>query len=47
MITYIAPIAILLFSSTLKQIKYYDCIKYIKCMNLPKIAKTIMSTPKL
>ena len=52
--TYIAPISILLFSSALKnknisKKNYHDCIKYtcIKCMNLPKRVKTILSTLKL
>ena len=50
--TYIAPISILLFSSALKnknisKKNYEDCIKYTKCMNLPKRVKTIMSTLKL
>ena len=26
---------------------YYYCIKYTKCMNLPKRVNTILSTPKL
>ena len=48
--TYIASISILLFSSALKNkniSKKKDCIKYTKCINLPKRVKTIMSTLKL
>ena len=46
--TYVVPISILLFSSAFKK-KYSDCIKYkcIRCMNLLKRVKTIMSTLKL
>ena len=42
--TYIAPISILLFLSALKnnnisKKNYQDCLKYTKCMNLPKRVK--------